>query len=74
MWFVPRVVFFLETRKHRTDAKYCSVWKLVKGEVFEIMESEENRSGIFRCLESVFLYKNFSLFIVRTKSHFVKAG
>ena len=42
----------METCKYHTDAKYCSLHKLVKNEVAEIMNSEENLGKIIDFLLS----------------------
>ena len=39
---------FLEARKHHTDAKYCFMCNLVKSEVSDVMDPEENNSEIYR--------------------------
>jgi hypothetical protein len=48
-----------EARKHHTDAKYCFLQKLMKGEVSNIMDSEENLSKIYRSFFKVPRFNSF---------------
>lgn len=39
--------FLLEARKRHADGKDCFLYKLVKGDISDIMDSEENLGEIF---------------------------
>jgi hypothetical protein len=52
MWYIMPSWVVVDTCKYHTDAKYCSLHKLVKSEVAEIMHSEENLGKIIDSLQS----------------------